>query len=128
MVFVKLTKCNGLSILPSCVLTKIPKTNAAKRLQEVVELIQLVVLERFQGTNIRENFISHRSIKMSRDLEDLTSFTKDDIMRAEENENGFFKFHGDPEQLTDILLQGYDTMLLQEFGSEYRFSGFQQRP
>ena len=90
-------------------------------LQDVVELIQLEILERSQGTNIRENYISHHSIKNSKDLEDLTTFTKVDIIRAEEDGSGFVEFQGKPEKVTDILFQGHDTMLLQEFGSECRY-------
>ena len=119
-VFVKLTKHKRSINIAAIYPDEDSREECYIRLQEEVELIQLEILEKSQGTNIQENYISPRTIKLNRDLEGLTTFTRNDILKAEA-ENGIIESQGEPEDIQNILIQGYDMMLLQEFGPESRY-------
>ena len=122
-VFVKLTKHERpINIAVMCP----DKDSRSKCLTKLtsVQLIQLIcqlkILERSQGTNVRENYISHRSIKVSKNLEDLITFSRDDLTMAE-GDSGVIESRGKPEEITNILFQGCDDMFLQELGAECRY-------
>ena len=90
-------------------------------LQRVVDMVLLQIVGRSPGTNFRLTFISHKSLKRSKNLEDVVTYTKASLTLAEREENGFVVRHGKSEEVTKILFQGYETMFLQEFGLECRY-------
>ena len=59
-------------------------------------------------------------MKKSKNLEDVATYTKGDLMKAEKG-NGLVVRKDQSEKVTDILFQGYDKMLLQEFGPSCRY-------
>ncbi|XP_072021480.1 death-associated protein kinase 1-like [Amphiura filiformis] len=86
-------------------------------LQEVVERIQLEISEKSSGTTLRKNFMSQKSLQTSKNLEDVVTYTRDELIQAETG-NGFV---GKNEDVTNVLFQGYDKMFLQEFGADCRY-------
>ena len=89
-------------------------------LQQVVGVIQQELFERSQGTNVRINYISHYSMKKTKNLEDVATYTKEELLKAE-TEDGLIFQRDKPEKVTDVLFEGYDKMLLQEFGPSCRY-------
>ncbi|XP_072020301.1 uncharacterized protein [Amphiura filiformis] len=86
-------------------------------LEKAVDRIQSEITEKSPGTSFRVNFISQDSLKTSRNLDDVLTYTRDNLVQAE-RENSLLKQYGKQEEVTKILFPGYDEMFLQEFGAE----------
>ena len=89
-------------------------------LEQVVGVVQQELFERSQGTDVRVNYISHYSMKKSKNLENVATYTKEDLLLAEKEE-GLVVRRDKSEKVTDVLFKGYDKMLLQEFGPSCRY-------
>ena len=89
-------------------------------LQQVFGVTQQELFERSQGTNVRVNYISQYSMKKSKNLENVATYTKEDLLQAEKEE-GLIVRRDKQEQVCDVLFQGYDKMFLQEFGSNCQY-------
>ncbi|XP_072021479.1 uncharacterized protein [Amphiura filiformis] len=91
-------------------------------LHEASDLIQSEIFYRSPGTNLRVNYIGHKSLKTSKNLEDVLTYSKDRLMQAEKEDDGFVARLRNPEDVTtEILFPGYDKMFLHTFGSECRY-------
>ncbi|XP_072022993.1 uncharacterized protein [Amphiura filiformis] len=89
-------------------------------LEKAVDLIQSEITEKSPGTSFSVNFISQDSLKTSKNLDDVLTYTRNDLIQAERN-NGLLDRYAKQEDVTNILFPGYDKMFLQELGSECRY-------
>ncbi|XP_072020237.1 death-associated protein kinase dapk-1-like [Amphiura filiformis] len=91
-------------------------------LHEASDLIQSEIFDRSPGTDLNVNYISHESLQTSTNLEDVLTYSKDSLMQAEKDDDGFVARLRNPADVTTkILFPGYDKMFLQEFGVDCRY-------
>ena len=77
-----------------------------KLVDEIAERVMFEVLNRSQGTDISETYISQRALKENQTLEDVWTFTKEELERAKRNTSGAITRKGKMESVFDILCQG----------------------
>ncbi len=116
-VVVHLTKHKRSINVAVTVPNKESKESSYQSLQYAVELIQEELSVKSPGTDIEVKYISPRSLKSQKTLEDVVTYSKDSLIEAE-MEEGVVVHDGRPEQVSQILFQGCDTMFVEEFGSE----------
>ena len=116
-IFVQLTKHqDAINIAVRCDDEKSVK-EAYGHLTDTVELIELELSEKSAGTNLRRCYISQEALRQADSLEDVWSFTEDDLVKAEK-EDGMVRRdeRTRPEDITKILFEGHDNILLRKLG------------
>ena len=91
-------------------------------LEYAVEFIESELREKSPGTNLRKCYISQSAIYQSKNLEDVQSFTEDNIVEAEQNDGLVRRGAASrPEEVTNLLFKGYDKLVLRRLGTESRY-------
>ena len=90
-------------------------------LEYAVEYIESELREKSPGTNLRRNYISQTAICQNENLEDVQSFTEENIVEAEQKDGLVRRDAASrPEEVTDLLFKGYDTLVLRRLGTGCR--------
>ena len=77
-----------------------------KLVDEIAKRVMSEVSTRSQGTDILDTYISQRALKESQTLEDVWTFTKEELESAMRNTGGAITRKGKLEYVSDILYQG----------------------
>ena len=95
--------------------------DAHSDLEYAVEYIESELREKSPGTNLRRSYISQTAICQNKNLEDVQSFTEENIVEAEKGD-GLVRRDADsrPEEVTNLMFKGYDKLVLRRLGSECR--------
>ncbi|XP_072044415.1 death-associated protein kinase dapk-1-like [Amphiura filiformis] len=93
-------------------------------LQQTIELIEDELYDKSAGTNLQKRYISHAALHQSENLEAVWSFTEESLIAAEQGDGlGLVRKDAStrPENVADILFQGYDTTILRKLGPKCRY-------
>ena len=96
--------------------------DAYTNLEYAVEFIESELREKSPGTKLRRSYISQTAICQNKNLEDVQSFTEENIVEAEQKDRLLRRdVSSRPEKVNDLLFKGYDKLLLRRLGTDCRY-------
>ncbi|XP_072044371.1 death-associated protein kinase dapk-1-like [Amphiura filiformis] len=91
-------------------------------LEQTIELIEDELQEKSAGTSLQKCYISHAALRKSENLETVWGFTAQSLVAAEEGDGLVRKDASTrPEDIAEILFQGYDVSILIKLGPKCRY-------